>query len=96
MSRLSLQRGAALALLTLLACAAYTSRPAQAVNDFAIDWYTIDGGGVVTRPASGFALSGTVGQPDSATMTGGTFALAGGFWGGIPPRYPVNLPHVVK
>lgn len=48
---------------------------------YTVDWSTIDGGG---GSASGgaYVLSGTIGQPDAApTMTGGAFALTGGFWG---------------
>ena len=26
-------------------------------------------------------MSGTIGQPDAGTMSGGTYSLAGGFWG---------------
>jgi hypothetical protein len=52
----------------------------QAQN-FAIDWFTIDGGG--GRSTGGvFAVSGTIGQPDASAqpLTGGNFSLLGGFW----------------
>ena len=47
---------------------------------FAIDWYTIDGGG---GPAGGgtFTITGTIGQADAGSGTGGSFACTGGFWG---------------
>ncbi|MDX2197788.1 MAG: hypothetical protein SF069_02320 [Phycisphaerae bacterium] len=51
---------------------------------YAINWYTIDGGGG-TSTGGTYILSGTIGQPDAGTMTGGTYALAGGFWAGIQP-----------
>jgi hypothetical protein len=47
----------------------------------AIPWYTIDGGGGTSAGGS-FTLSGTIGQPDVATMSGGSFTLVGGFWSG--------------
>ncbi len=55
--------------------------PAAIAQDFAIDWYTIDGGGG-TSTGGDFVLSGTIGQPDAGALTGGDFALVGGFWGG--------------
>jgi len=49
-------------------------------NQFEIPWRTIDGGGA-TSAGGAFVLSGTVGQPDAgAAMSGGSFALTGGFW----------------
>jgi len=50
-----------------------------------LSWHTIDGGGG-TSTGGGFALSGTIGQPDAGTMSGGSFTLQGGFWaaGGDP------------
>lgn len=54
-------------------------------QQFSIGRYTIDGGGAVRSASGGFELSGTIGQPDAmaTTMTGGGFALTGGFWFGI-------------
>ncbi|GEM_PF-890172 len=70
----------ALFALIALACAA---APVFA-QPFAINWYTIDGGGG-TSAGGTFNLSGTIGQPDAgAVMSGGSFALQGGFWvGGV-------------
>jgi hypothetical protein len=70
------------ALRRLVACAALLAAsiqpaPAQA---FAIDWYTIDGGGGRSS-GGGFAVAGTIGQPDTGpAMRGGEFALVGGYW----------------
>ena len=48
--------------------------------EYAIEWFTIDGGGG-TSSGGGYAVSGTVGQPDACEpMTGGTYAVTGGFW----------------
>jgi len=44
-----------------------------------ISWWTIDGGGNTSSGGS-YSLSGTIGQPDSGTLTGGTYKLEGGFW----------------
>jgi uncharacterized repeat protein (TIGR01451 family) len=48
-----------------------------------LSWYTVDGGGATFSVAGTFGLGGTIGQPDAgAGMTGGSYALVGGFWGG--------------
>lgn len=44
--------------------------------------WTADGGGG-TSSSGEFALSGTIGQPDtSPLMSGGDFTIVGGYWGG--------------
>ncbi len=48
-------------------------------SNFALDWWTIDGGGG-TLTNTQFTLSGTIGQPDASAMSGGNFTLQGGFW----------------
>jgi hypothetical protein len=60
----------------LLSLASHSS-----AQNFAIDWFTIDGGGG-TNTGGVYSLSGTIGQPDANAppMTGGNFSLAGGFW----------------
>ena len=52
---------------------------------FAIDWYTIDSGGVMQSTGGGFEMSATIGQPDAGIMFGGGFQLTGGFWFEQPP-----------
>lgn len=58
---------------------------ATSANDFALNWWTIDGGGEMWTAGGEFELSGTIGQPDAnvTVMTGGDFELAGGFWPGV-------------
>jgi hypothetical protein len=53
---------------------------AQAQTNYAVDWFTIDGGGG-TSTGGVYAVSGTTGQPDAGHMSGGPFTLDGGFWG---------------
>ncbi len=58
-------------------------------QSFAIDWFTIDGGGAMRSTGGSFEASGTIGQPDAGLMSGGGFELVGGFWGGAEPAcYP--------
>jgi len=54
--------------------------PANA--QYAIDWFTLDGGGGASSGGS-FTLTGTIGQPDAGTLSGGNYTLQGGFWAGI-------------
>src|SRR5215472_13995789 len=61
-------------LVGLLVCGA-TAR----AQNFAIDWYSIDGGGG-TSTGGVFSVTGTFGQADAGHMSGGNFALEGGFW----------------
>ena len=49
---------------------------------YSVDWYTIDGGGG-TSTGGAYTLSGTIGQPAVGLLTGGSFALEGGFWPGL-------------
>jgi hypothetical protein len=60
---------------------------------FELSWNTIDGGGGASSGGA-YTLSGTIGQPDAGTMSGGNYSLAGGFWGAIPTPPPV--PTVIK
>ena len=56
---------------------------AALAQDFNIDWFSIDGGGIMFAAGGDFELGGTLGQHDAgppAPMTGGDFALTGGFW----------------
>ena len=48
-------------------------------QNFSIDWSKIAGGGG-TSTGGVFSLSGTIGQHDAGTMSGGNFTLDGGFW----------------
>jgi hypothetical protein len=69
----------ALATTVASAVALATADAPKSVGD--APWHTIDGGG--GRSAAGaLVLSGTAGQPDAGAMSGGSYALAGGFWHG--------------
>jgi hypothetical protein len=50
---------------------------------YSIDWFTIDSGGG-TSTGGDYSLSGTIGQPEAGmSITGGEFAMTGGFWPGV-------------
>jgi hypothetical protein len=53
-------------------------------QQYSIAWSKIAGGGGTSTSAStngAYQVTGTIGQPDAGvTMTGGSYALTGGFW----------------
>ena len=58
---------------------------AGAAPEFDLIRSTVDGGGAMFCTGGEFELSGTVGQPDAGTMTGGGFELDAGFWFSASP-----------
>jgi hypothetical protein len=50
-----------------------------AIEAFELTWYTVDAGGGTSQGGS-YTLSGTIGQPDADSLTGGDYRLDGGFW----------------
>jgi hypothetical protein len=60
--------------------------PLSAENDWSIDWYTMDSGGVILSESEDgdWKLSGTIGQweaTEARASSGGDWSLTGGFWG---------------
>ncbi len=56
-----------------------------------IDWFSINGGGVMFATNAGLELGGTIGQHDAVQpLTGSGFELTGGFWvvGAMAPPPP--------
>jgi hypothetical protein len=68
--------------IAMVASALVFPRALQAQN-YSINWYTIGGGGGSSAGTNGsttYAVSGTIGQPATASMSGGNYAVTGGFW----------------
>jgi hypothetical protein len=75
------QAGLSSSLAGALACAVLFLLPPAAAQDFALDWYTIAGGGGYSSGGQ-YTLKGTIGQPAaSPVLSGDSFALLPGFWG---------------
>lgn len=70
------------------------SAPDAPDEGLAIPWWTVDTGGGVSQGGP-YSLNGTVGQADAAILTGGTYTLKGGYWGGSID-YLINLPMIVR
>ena len=66
----------------LLFCLLASAFCLGAQTQYALDWWTTDGGGG-SSTGSVFAVTGTIGQPDAGRMSAGPFTLEGGFWGVI-------------
>ncbi len=60
-------------------------------QSYAIDWFSIDGGGG-TSTGGVYSVSGTIGQPDAGRMTGASYALDGGFWGFVGAIQTIGAP----
>lgn len=66
-------------------------------SGYALDWWTVDGGGGTWSDISGqYELNGTIGQPDAYVWGDGSYTLAGGFWGSGAVQYRIYLPLVVR
>lgn len=48
-------------------------------DSMSISWWTVDGGGGASAGGP-YTLRGTAGQSDAGRLSGGDFALNGGFW----------------
>ena len=78
------------ALITSTLLLLVASSPAQ---QFALDWFTIDGGGG-SSTGGVYGISGTIGQPDAGRLSGGKFTLDGGLWGIIATVQTVSAPQL--
>jgi len=59
-------------------------------QNYAIDWFTIDGGGGTTGGV--YSVSGTIGQPDAGMLSGGSYQLVEGFWGVVAAVQTTGAP----
>ena len=87
---------AALLVSVSTASAQPAREPAIPQDGYDLSWYTIDAGGATNSTGGSFALNGSVGQPDAGALSGGSYTLSGGFWGGAVVNYRVFLPLVLK
>jgi len=49
---------------------------------FDLSWWTIDNGGKQSSGGS-YSITGVIGQPDAGSMSGGNYAIEGGFLHGL-------------
>ena len=58
-------------------------------QNYAINWFTIDGGGGNSSDGQ-YTLRGTIGQPDAGIMSATGFSISGGFWSN--GEEPITVP----
>ena len=69
---------------------------AQSGGGYDLTWSTVASGGGRST-GDGYALNGSIGQPDAgAALTGGGYMLVGGFQVGTMDQYRVFLPLVLR
>jgi hypothetical protein len=84
------------AISVILVVTVIQAAPEDLAEVFSISWWTVDGGGGTSQGGS-YALSGTIGQPDAGSLSGGNYLLEGGFWSGlIGSEYVIHLPLIVR
>lgn len=80
-------------LACLMACLCAGPLLASAQTNYAIGWFTVDGGGG-TSTGGVYNVTGTIGQPDAGTMSGGNYTLQSGFWGLIGVAQTPGAPRL--
>jgi hypothetical protein len=73
-----------------------TNDPASPQSGYDMSWFTIDGGGATFSTGGSYSLGGTIGQPYAGSLSGGSYQLNGGFWGGASINYNIYLPLTLK
>lgn len=77
----------------MLACVSAVSMaaisPAPVFAQYTLVWYRIAGGGENNMSGGPYSLSGTIGQHDAGKLSGGVYAVSGGFWSGALPDLDV-------
>ena len=76
----------------LVPCFLFAAACFSARAQYSIDWYKVAGGGGAST-GSGYALAGTIGQPDAGgPLAGGQYSVTGGFWSLISVVQTAGLP----
>ena len=74
---------------TFPVCALLCCALATMAQSYSLDSFTIAGGGGASS-GGGYSMNGTIGQPDTGTMSGGNYSLTGGFWGAMQTPVPAR------
>jgi hypothetical protein len=63
-------------------------------TNYSISWHSIAGGGGASSGGN-FSLNGTIGQPATASMSGGSYSVTGGFWSMIAAVQTPGAPQLI-
>jgi hypothetical protein len=80
-------------LVTGMALAFAMMAIAAQAQHYRVDWFKMSGGGG-TSTGGVYSVSGTIGQQDAGSMSGGSYALDGGFWGIIGAVQMPGAPYL--
>ena len=88
----------AIALIALVVALSLSNASAAAkpAATYTVDWYTVASGGTTNAAGGTYALSGTIGQFDVGSMSGGSYQLNGGFWEVVNSLRQLFLPLIVR
>jgi hypothetical protein len=68
---------------------------AQSGGGYDLTWNVIAGGGDTNSAGGPYSLSGTIGQAEAGTLSGGSYSLSGGFWVNVLSNH-LNLPLIIR
>ena len=70
-----------------------------AAGGYSLPWWTVDSGGGQST-GGGYALTGTLGQPDTGTLSNGRYSVNAGFWNAegvvFPTATRIYLPTIIR
>ncbi len=82
--------------VVLLLLAVVPSSSAQSGSGYNLSWNVIASGGTTFSSGDNYTLGATLGQAAPGSLSGGNYALSGGFWNGVITNYDVYLPIVLR
>lgn len=69
-------------LLFIGSCLVWLAAFSGSAQTYDLSWFAIAGGGG-TSTGGVYSVSGTIGQPDTGTLSGGNYTITGGFWSAV-------------
>ena len=63
---------------------------ANARAQSAIDWFTIDAGGILAS-STNYLVNNTLGQAEAGVSSSANYQIVGGFWALVPPSLSVAV-----
>lgn len=86
-------------LLLVILILSATTALAESQGGYDLSWNTVNGGGQTFSTGGPYILGATIGQADAGMLSGGSYTLGGGFWGGgevVVSQSRICLPMVLR